>query len=76
MRRFKETSLTADIFHCSSGFNHPGHSDDLMLSKTGFTHSERLRWQNEYAGSFLKMNGSIMPGTHTKTLYSTNPAFL
>lgn len=26
------------------------HSDDQMFSKTGFTHSDLLRWQIEYAG--------------------------
>lgn len=31
--------------------------------------------KNEYAGRALKVNGSIMPGTYTKSLYSTNPAF-
>ncbi|NCF06080.1 hypothetical protein DK872_26885 [Kosakonia sp. MH5] len=34
-------------------------SDDLMLSKTGFTHSDLLRWQIEYVGRSLKVNGSF-----------------
>ncbi|EDQ8645478.1 hypothetical protein GQ845_003267, partial [Salmonella enterica subsp. enterica] len=39
----------------------------LMLSKTGFTHSDLLRWQIDYAGGSLNVNGTIMRDT-----YSTN----
>ncbi|QCR09802.1 hypothetical protein EH207_15505 [Brenneria rubrifaciens] len=35
-----------------------------MLSKTGFTHSDLLRWQNEYAGRSLNVNGTIMRDTY------------
>ncbi|CBA21972.1 hypothetical protein EaACW_2584 [Erwinia amylovora ACW56400] len=31
-----------------------------MLSKTGFTHGDLLRWQIDYAGGSLKVNGTIM----------------
>ncbi|MBW5932423.1 hypothetical protein CFM96_28075, partial [Klebsiella michiganensis] len=43
------------------------HGDDLMLSKTGFTHSDLLRWQSEYAGRSLNVNGSIMRDTYSTT---------
>ncbi|MCX8958207.1 hypothetical protein EHW66_18755 [Erwinia psidii] len=36
-----------------------------MLSKTGFTHSDLLRWQNEYAGRSLNVNGTIMRDIYT-----------
>lgn len=36
-----------------------------MLIKTGFTHNNLLRWQNEYAGRSLNVNGSIMRDTYT-----------
>jgi len=29
-------------------------------SKTGFTHSNRLRWLIDYAGGSLNVNGTIM----------------
>ena len=38
-----------------------------MLSKTGFTHSDLLRWQNEYAGRSLNVNGTIMRDTYTSS---------
>ncbi|EBP1818070.1 hypothetical protein NP01_18565, partial [Salmonella enterica] len=41
------------------------HGDDLMLSKTGFTHSELLCWQIDYAGGSLNVNGTIMRDTYT-----------
>ncbi|SAD36582.1 Uncharacterised protein [Enterobacter cloacae] len=47
---FRDTSLPADIFNGSSGFNRLNHSDDLILSKTGFTHRDLLRWKIDYAG--------------------------
>ncbi len=47
---YQVAGLPADIFNGSSGFNRLNHSDDLMLSKTGFTHSDLLRWQIDYAG--------------------------
>ncbi|EAA1976488.1 hypothetical protein DOV67_26080 [Salmonella enterica subsp. enterica serovar Java] len=31
-----------------------------MLSKTGFTHSDLLCWQIDYAGGSLNVNGTIM----------------
>ncbi|AEW76012.1 hypothetical protein EcWSU1_A038 (plasmid) [Enterobacter ludwigii] len=46
----REVGLPADIFNASSGFNRLNHSDHLMLSKTGFMHSDLLRWQIDYAG--------------------------
>ena len=36
-----------------------------MLSKTGFTHSDLLRWQIDYAGGALNMSGTIMRDTYT-----------
>lgn len=36
-----------------------------MLSKTGFTHSDLLSWQIEYAGGSLNVNGTIMRDTYT-----------
>ncbi|EAQ6363941.1 hypothetical protein C9597_23690 [Salmonella enterica] len=38
-----------------------------MLSKTGFTHSELLCWQIDYAGGSLNVNGTIMRDTYTMT---------
>ncbi|EDT6889416.1 hypothetical protein AHS18_000815 [Salmonella enterica subsp. enterica] len=38
-----------------------------MLSKTGFTHSDLLRWQIDYAGGSLNVNGTIMRDTYKKT---------
>ncbi|TPW39261.1 hypothetical protein FKM52_19285 [Mixta tenebrionis] len=35
-----------------------------MLSKTGFTHSDLLHWQIEYAGSSLNVNGTMMWDTY------------
>ncbi|WP_165715658.1 hypothetical protein [Enterobacter hormaechei] len=35
-----------------------------MLSKTGFTHSDLLRWQIDYAGGSLNVNGTIMRDTY------------
>ena len=35
-----------------------------MLSKTGFTHSDLLRWQIDYAGWSLNVNGTIMRDTY------------
>ncbi|MGY5958671.1 hypothetical protein ACUY4R_000386 [Kosakonia sp. BK9b] len=37
------------------------------LLKTGFTHGDLLRWQIEYAGISLNMNGTIMRDTYTMT---------
>ncbi|WP_256664940.1 hypothetical protein [Klebsiella grimontii] len=42
-----------------------------MLSKTGFTHSDLLRWQSEYAGRSLNVNGSIMRDTYTTNHFRT-----
>ncbi|GGD26617.1 hypothetical protein GCM10011513_25050 [Franconibacter daqui] len=47
---FRDTGLPAKIFNSSSDFNRLNHGDDLMLSKTGFTHSDLIRWQIDYAG--------------------------
>ncbi|ECE6260602.1 hypothetical protein T072_06680 [Salmonella enterica subsp. enterica] len=38
-----------------------------MLSKTGFTHSDLLCWQIDYAGGSLNVNGTIMRDTYTTT---------
>ncbi|MDM2886541.1 MULTISPECIES: restriction endonuclease [Citrobacter] len=38
-----------------------------MLSKTGFTHSDLLCWQSDYAGGSLNVNGTIMRDTYTYT---------
>ncbi|EEC0574385.1 hypothetical protein VW31_004262 [Salmonella enterica subsp. enterica] len=35
-----------------------------MLSKTGFTHSDLLCWQIDYAGGSLNVNGTIMRDTY------------
>ncbi|RND26521.1 hypothetical protein EC588_10080 [Klebsiella quasipneumoniae subsp. similipneumoniae] len=35
-----------------------------MLSKTGFTHSDLLCWQSDYAGGSLNVNGTIMRDTY------------
>ncbi|TKV07250.1 hypothetical protein FDX19_19290 [Citrobacter sp. wls619] len=50
----------ADICDGSSGFNSFTHRNDLMLSKTGFMHSDLRRWQVEYAERSLNVNGAIM----------------
>ncbi|MBZ7671725.1 hypothetical protein FML27_09605 [Klebsiella grimontii] len=39
-----------------------------MLSKTGFTHSDLLRWQTDYAGRSLNVNGTIMRDTYRSKL--------
>ena len=67
MKRLRNTGLPADIFNGSSGFNRFNHGDDLMLSKTGFTHSDLLHWQIDYAGGSLNANGTIM-----RDIYSTS----
>ncbi|AWQ17839.1 hypothetical protein C1N63_02865 [Pantoea ananatis] len=36
-----------------------------MLSKTGFTHSDLLCWQSDYAGGSLNVNGTIIRDTYT-----------
>lgn len=38
-----------------------------MLSKTGFTHSDLLCWQIDYAGGALNVNGTIMRDTYSIT---------
>ncbi|NCB61714.1 MAG: hypothetical protein EOM46_30660, partial [Gammaproteobacteria bacterium] len=38
--------------------------NDLMLSKTGFTHSDLLCWQSDYAGGSLNVNGTIVRDTY------------
>ncbi|ECI4698515.1 hypothetical protein DQ811_19200 [Salmonella enterica subsp. diarizonae] len=42
--------LWQTILSSPSGFNRLKHSDNLLLSKTSFTHSVLLRWQIDYAG--------------------------
>ncbi|ECH5123609.1 hypothetical protein FPX59_24910 [Salmonella enterica] len=37
-----------------------------MLSKTGFTHSDLLCWQIDYAGGSLNVNGTIMRDTYKR----------
>ncbi|ECX4324117.1 hypothetical protein F6H33_21335 [Salmonella enterica] len=39
-----------------------------MLSKTGFTHSDLLCWQIDYAGGSLNVNGTIMRDTYISSL--------
>ncbi|EEI5922366.1 hypothetical protein GYC56_005227 [Salmonella enterica] len=39
-----------------------------MLSKTGFTHSDLLCWQIDYAGGSLNVNGTIMRDSYTPNL--------
>ncbi|TGF61594.1 hypothetical protein DAH37_20465 [Escherichia coli] len=46
-----------------------------MLSKTGFTHSDLLNWQIEYAGGSLNVNGPIMRDTYTFCLWSRSFIF-
>ncbi|WP_420186380.1 hypothetical protein, partial [Klebsiella quasipneumoniae] len=41
------------------------YGNDLMLSKTGFTHSDLLCWQSDYAGGSLNVNGTIMRDTYS-----------
>ncbi|ECH8734440.1 hypothetical protein R455_004720 [Salmonella enterica subsp. enterica] len=43
-----------------------------MLSKTGFTHSDLLCWQIDYAGGSLNMNGTIMQDIYTTTPLSAS----
>ncbi|EDQ9846162.1 DinI family protein [Salmonella enterica subsp. enterica] len=38
-----------------------------MLSKTGFTHSDLLCWQIDYAGGSLNVNGTIMRDTYSSS---------
>lgn len=47
---FRGYRLPADIFHGSSGFKRFNHNDALMLSKTGFRHSDPFRWLIDDAG--------------------------
>ncbi|EEY5013600.1 hypothetical protein DFX61_23035 [Escherichia coli] len=42
-----------------------------MLSKTGFTHSDLLNWQIEYAGGSLNVNGTIMRDTYKRIALDT-----
>ncbi|ECH0242390.1 hypothetical protein FPC37_24800, partial [Salmonella enterica] len=46
-----------------------------MLSKTGFTHSDLLCWQIDYAGGSLNVNGTIMRDTYSNTLYSSKSCY-
>lgn len=39
-------------------------SNELALEKTGFTHSDLLCWQIDYAGGSLNVNGTIMRDTY------------
>ncbi|EBC8837836.1 hypothetical protein DLB58_23885 [Salmonella enterica subsp. enterica serovar Hull] len=43
-----------------------------MLSKTGFTHSDLLRWQIDYAGGSLNVNGTIMRDTYNHLFHRNN----
>ncbi|WP_420269159.1 hypothetical protein, partial [Citrobacter sedlakii] len=45
--------------------------NDLMLSKTGFTHSDLLCWQIDYAGGYLNVNGTIMRDTYKLNIILT-----
>ncbi|MCO4138274.1 hypothetical protein K8D42_19095, partial [Citrobacter portucalensis] len=36
--------------------------------KTGFTHSDLLCWQSDYAGGSLNVNGTIMRDTYMLSL--------
>ncbi|MCH9428960.1 hypothetical protein MMO53_03615, partial [Klebsiella quasipneumoniae] len=47
--------------------NRFNYGNDLMLSKTGFTHSDLLCWQSDYAGGSLNVNGTIMRDTYITT---------
>jgi len=38
------------------------------LSKTAFTHSDLLRWQNKYVGRSLKMNGLVYRDTYKRNM--------
>ncbi|EDP8677930.1 hypothetical protein JJ34_004687 [Salmonella enterica subsp. salamae] len=44
-----------------------------MLSKTGFTHSDLLCWQIDYAGGSLNVNGTIMRDTYISNHFSRFP---
>ena len=65
---FRNTGLLADIFNSSSGFNRLNHGVDLMLSKTGFTHSDLLNWRVEYVGGSLNVNCTIIRDTYNTAL--------
>ncbi|EAC1188544.1 hypothetical protein D6T43_23710, partial [Salmonella enterica subsp. enterica] len=55
-------------------FNRFNYGNDLMLSKTGFTHSDLLCWQIDYAGGSLNANGTIMRDTYNiTTIYYFSP---
>ncbi|PQK96365.1 hypothetical protein CG433_06130 [Pantoea ananatis] len=45
-----------------------------MLSKTGFTHSDLLCWQSDYAGGSLNMNGTVIRDTYKITQNEINIA--
>lgn len=47
-----------------------------MLSKTGFTHSDLLRWQIDYAGWSLNVNGTIMRDGYTGISLRNAVAFI
>lgn len=73
---FRNTGLPVDIFNSPSGFDWSNHSDDLVRSKTGFTHSDLLRWQIDYVGWSLNVNGSIMRDTYIFTRWETFSSFV
>lgn len=56
------------IFNSSPVFKRFNHGDNLMLSKRGFTNSDLLHWQIDYAGGSLNVNGTIM-----RDIYCTSP---
>ncbi|EBA2446423.1 hypothetical protein ACN240_004848, partial [Salmonella enterica] len=60
----------------SSGFNRFNYGNDLMLSKTGFTHSDLLCWQIDYAGGSLNVNGTIMRDTYKLAVLGTSYSYI
>ncbi|WP_156595330.1 hypothetical protein [Citrobacter amalonaticus] len=47
-----------------------------MLSKTGFTHSDLLCWQIDYAGGSLNVNGTIMRDTYIRNCIHNTFSFI
>ena len=64
--RVKKNGLPADIHNSSSCFDWLNHGDELVLSKTGFTHNDIFRWLIEHAWISLNVNGTIMRGSYSQ----------
>ncbi|AVO98931.1 hypothetical protein AM410_14695 [Enterobacter cloacae complex sp. FDA-CDC-AR_0164] len=57
---FRKVCLQPYTFGISSGLNRLNHGDDLLFSKTDYTHGDLLCWLIDYARVSLNVNETIM----------------